>query len=625
MRALLALPILVLFSGPVQACWHSPTAQCFTQSWQDQALAYHAAGPKVQRLYDLIDWAVIPKGDAPARMLLDGITYDDLVAHDAALRTSDGTPEVSEAERAMLMLFGLNPDAALPEVATDYLYEVYALALATGDADLATRWHQRLPDYLRQAPETPGPDGRPALLDPYQSAQAAALVALTDLQAGQVQAAATQAAQIEGEPAFLTWRALAQHAIDAGDTVLLTRAVNGLNASLVAKPMPPFAEEALKRALRSGQAELDATGDPDALVHAFEAADPSSYILPVSARITAALAQRYLQSLTGAQGDDGFDDALAAMQTALETRTDEDDATPMLNARTALRLGMQVEASRLITLVDAHFPGVAGFFIYDLPDAPTPWANDWLDLMIARFDQIIARPGQFETRDYWTLWLDQDALSTAIDITQRLAQYDRRDDAQAFADRALAYLAQLPGLYGDTSGVSLAAIFDGETAPFLYPPDVAIPRMRRLGMDETLIQYAFADAGRPVISLKLLAGLDGYRNLSHWMTLTSDVPEYLRADYIDTLRPMLSNEAARLVAQGYPDLAQTFHAEAAVFWATQGDWQTAQTHYDQITDTSGGDDPASAIRNRLVALRDIVAVLDPVAAQVQYPYEDFAL
>jgi hypothetical protein len=624
LRLFLALPVLLFLTAPARACWQAPSATCFAQLWQEEALAYHAEGPKIQRLYNLIDWGAVPPGEATARALLQDLSYDELVAfHAADQSNTDAT--TTNAEHALRLLLGLSTDTTPPEVSPAYLLDIYLLSLVTNDPNLSSDWYQRLPDYMQNAPDVPSPDGEPENPDPYVAAQDAALAVLTDLRDGRVDEAAAAAANLEGEPGFLVWRALARHAIATDDIVLLTRAAAGLNATLSPQDTPPLADEAFERAMQAAEAEFARTGDPDALAHALESADASAYSLPVGARITAALAQRHVSRLAGRQGEDGFDAALQAMRQALLNMEDEDDATPMLNARTALRLGLEGEARQLIDMVEASFPGVPGFFLYDLPDRPEHWANDWLDLMITRFDTIVANPDAYHGRDYWGIWLDQDALNAAIEITQRLVLYERRDAAQDFADRAMAYLKSLPTLYPGAAGTDLVALFDGETAAFLYPPDVAIPRMRRIGMDETLIQYAFAKAGRPVIALKLLEGQEGYRNLSHWMKHASELQDPWRAEYIDTLAPLIAVEGERLIEQGYPDLSQTLHAQAAAFWVAQGNWPAAQRHYEKITNVTGDDGSSSGMFNRLVALRDIVAALSPQPAPVQYPYDDFAL
>ncbi len=606
LRTLLVLPILLLGVTPAHACWQSPTAACFGQLWQDQTLAYIATGPKVRRLYDLIDWGVILLGEGPARAVLQDVTYDDLVAHHATENDAFGAQSA-------------------PVVNPDYLYEIYRLSLATNDRNLPLEWYVRLPEVLRNSPDVLSPDGTPKYPDPYRTAQTAAVSALTHLREGDVTKAVSAAENIQGEPGFLTWRALARHAIDSNDTALLARAVTGMRDTVSTQEAPPFDDEAFERALQAAEAEYAQTGDPDALVHALESADPSAYALPVGVGITVALAQRHLNRLDQKSADDGFDAALRATQRALQTNEDEDDATPMLNARTAMRLGLQDEAERLIAMTDTHFPGVAGFFLYDLPSEPVPWADAWLDRMIARFDHIAANPGLYDTRAYWDIWLEQEALDTAIDIAQLLALYDRRDDAHDFADRATAFLKTLPQQYPGSNLSVLATIFEGETAAYLYPWDVAIPRMRALDMDETLMQYAFANARRPVLALKLMAQQQGYRSLSHWMGLTNTVPAYLRDEYITLLTSLIEEEPARLIAQGYPNLAQALYAEAAVFFATQGDWDAARRQYDQIADTTGKYGPSPAIRNRLVVLRDIARHLSAEPAPVIYPYQDFAL
>ena len=623
-RLLLILPAILVSPHAAQACWDTPNQACFADLWQDEAMAYHADGPKAERLFDLIDWEVIPPGETSARTLMQDIHYKDLVAHHAATNADD-QPGLSETEQALRLLMGLPEELPAPEVNSDYLFEIYLLSLATNDRNLSGEWYLRLPEFMRSNPEVPSPDGTPKYPDPYLTAQADALTALTHLRAGAVDKAVTAAQGIQGEPGFLTWRALARHAIAKDDAALLARAVTGLDTTFTQQENQPFDEEAFERAIEVAEAEFALTGDADALVSALESSDPLAYALPVGAGITVALAHRYLNHLENKAGEDGFETALDAMQQALQNRDEEDDATPMLNARTALRLGLEDETNRLITMTDTHFPGVPGFYLYDLPPEPEPWAEAWLDRMITRFDHIVANSHTYDTREYWNIWLEQDALEAAIDIAQTLALYDRRHEAHDFADRALAYLETLPRRYPDAVRSNLAALFDGETAAFLYPPDVAIPRMRRLGMDETLIQYAFANARRPVIALKLLAGQEGYRSLSHWMKRAPEVPDYLRASYTDILRPLIEQEPARLFEQGYPNLAQALHVEAAVYWANQGDWAAAQRHYNLIEDATGKHGPAPAVRNRLVVLRDIARHLSTTPAPVAYPHEDFAL
>lgn len=621
MRSLAALPLLILLASPARACWDSPTAACFSALWQDRALAYHGADPGVQRLYDLIDWGVVPPGEKAARALLSGLSHDDLAAHQNAQAGSAAATEQSRAEQALRLLLGLEAGSP-PEVSSGHLVAIYRLALAANDRALAQKWYAHLPDYLQDAPDLPAPDGSTLHLDPYVAAQARAISALTDLRAGRVEQATRVAAGITGEPGFVTWLALARHAIAQNDTLLLTRATQGLTDTLAPADAPPFDEEAFERALQAAEAEFAQTGNPEALVAVLESADHAAFELPTGARITAALAQRHLHRLTGAATDDGFDAALEAMRQALQTREDEDDATPMLNARTALRLGMTDEAERLIAMVDAHFPGVAGVFLHDMPAEPSPWAGAWLDRMIARVDHVIANPDEYDTRAYWDIWLDQDALDTLIDITQTLARYDRRDEAHDFAERARAYLQ---GVSTGAGASDHAAIFERETAAFLFPWDVALPRLRRLEADTSTIARAFARANRGDIALKLLATMQGYRALDQWIDHGFELQDPWREDYITLLRPLIEEEAARLTAAGYPGLAQAHHAKAAVFYARIGDWPAARSHYEQITDVEGKNGLTPGIQNRLTVLREIATLLSPLPAPVAYPYEDFAL
>lgn len=621
MRSLAALPLLILLASPARACWDSPTAACFGALWQDQALAYTAESPGVQRLYHLIDWGVVPPGEEAARALLSGLTYEALVAHHATDAGSAAATEQSQAEQALRLLLGLD-EATPPEVSPDHLVEIYRLARATNDRGIAESWVPHLPEYITLRADFTNPDGTRPETDPYVTAQNEAIAALTDLRAGRVKEATAAAASITGEPGFLTWLALARHAIAQDDILLLTRATRGLTASLAPVDAPPFDEEAFARALEAAEAEFARTGDPDALVAVLESANHSTFELPTGAAITAALAQRYLHTLTDTPGDDGFDAALEAMQQALQNREDEDDATPMLNARTALRLGMVDEAERLIAMVDAHYPGVAGVYLYDLPADPEPWAEAWLARMIARVDHVIANPDAYDTRDYWDIWLDQDALAATIAITQTLARYDQREEAYDFAERARTYLQSLPASAGDSDH---AAIFERETAAFLYPWDVALPRLRKLGADTSAMAHAFARANRGDIALKLLATEEGYRALDHWIDHTFEVEDPWREDYINLLRPLIEQEATRLTAAGYPELAQAHHAKAAAFYARLGDWPAARHHYELITDVESKHGPSPGLYHGLTALRDIVAHLSPAPEPVAYPYEDFAL
>lgn len=461
--------------------------------------------------------------------------------------------------------------------------------------------------------------------DPFAQMQAHTIATLTHLRDGDTGAAATSASQATGEPAFLAWRAIARHAIATDDMILLTRATTGMTAALTPIQAVPFDRHAFDLALQAAEDEYARTGDPDVMTAVYENGNRAAQDLPVGAEITAALARRYLLHRTGQTGEDGFDAAVTAMTKALQNGWDDDDITPMLNARTALRLGLTDGALQLIDMTFAHYPGVPGLALFDLPEEPSPWADQWLDLMMARFDMLIADPTPYQTREYWDIWLDQDALSAAIAITQRLSIYDRRDDAFAFEDRAMAYLGERPMPSAQQAPDNQAAVFVGETAAFLYPGEVAIPRMRAAGLTDNQIVDAFAQANRLNIALLVLEAQAGPRNMTYWMAYTPQVPDWQRDAYITALRPLIGEEAARLVADGYPELAQVFNADAAAFWASQGDWPAAEGYYDQIQDVMGKYGAMPAARSRIKTLQSIARGLKPEPAQIVYPYDDFAL
>jgi len=596
-RPILTLMFVLASALPARACWDTPNTTCFTDLWHSEAMGYHADDPTITRLYDLIDWGGVPGSAAAARSLLRDLTYDDLVAH----------------------------HAPLPEVDPHYLVEIYRISLQAGDANRSNEWSQRLPEDLQSSPQLLNPDGTRKPPDPFARMQAHTIATLTHLRDGDTGAAATSASQATGEPAFLAWRAIARHAIAADDMILLTRATTGMTAALPPIKTLAFDRRAFDLALQAAEDEYARTGDPDAMSAVYESGNRAAQDLPVGAYITAALARRYLLHRTGRVGDDGFDTAVTAMTKALQNGWDDDDFTPMLNARTALRLGLTDEALQLIEMTFTHYPGVPGFSLFDLPEEPSPWADQWLDLMMARFDMLITDPTPYQTREYWDIWLDQDALSAAIAITQRLALDDRRDVVFAFAGRAMAYLGERPMPYPQQAPDNQAAVFVGETAAFLYPGEVAIPRMRAAGLTDDQIVDAFAQANRLNIALLVLEAQPGPRNMTYWMAYTPQVPDWQRDEYITALRPLIGEEAARLMADGHPEQAQVFNADAAAFWARQGDWPVAQGYYEQIKDVVGKYGPIPATRSRIKALQSIARGLNPAPAQIVYPYDDFAL
>ncbi|WP_371225231.1 hypothetical protein [Roseovarius sp. 2305UL8-3] len=634
-RYVISLCFLLLSMSPARACWDAPEPACFTKLWSDQALSYVAEGPRVARLYHLIDWGVVPRGEAAARTLLEGLSYDALAAHQAAQTETEGNPmldmlapngtEKPSVELALLLMMGyLNtPDnAAVP---TDYLLVLYDIARQTGDLQTAASWFARLPDYLQADPDVVGPDGSSGAPDLFAEAQAHAIATLAHLQSDEIEAAQSRAAQATGEPAFMAWKAIARHAIEMDDMGRLAQAVTGMRASFQSTAATTFDEEAFERAIEAAEAEYSATGDPDALVYAYESADPSAYDLPPVARLSVAVAARYLSIQTGETGDDGFDAALAILAEALQSGLEEDSGAMMRNARTALRLGLEDEATQIIDMALANDPGVPSFELFDLPDEAEPWAETWVSWMLARYNAIIDDPSPYETRDYWSIWVGEDALSEAIELTRALAFYEYRDETYSFALRASAYLGALPTRYPDLTEFNHAQLFERETAPLVFPADVASQRMQKSGMDVLSMAYAFADAKRPDIALIALDAQDGLRNLGHWMTYTGKVPEWQRPEYITALRPLIEDEIKRLAADGYPELAQDLSAKAAVFMAGIGDWPAARGYYDRLEDVTGTYGPAPAIRNRLIALRDIAAGLSSDPPRIEYPYEDFAL
>ena len=596
-RPILTLMFVLASALPARACWDTPNAACFTDLWHSEAMGYHADDPTITRLYELIDWGGVPGTAAAARSLLRELTYDDLVVH----------------------------HAPLPEVDPHYLAEIYRISLQAGDANLSNAWSQQLPEDLQVSTHLLNPDGTRKPPDPFAQMQAHTIATLIHLRDGDTGAAATSASQATGEPAFLAWRAIARHAIAADDMILLTRATTGMTAALPPIQAVPFDRRAFDLALQAAEDEYARTGDPNAMSAVYESGNRTAQDLPVGAYITAALARRYLLHRTGRVGDGGFDTAVTAMTEALQNGWDDDDITPMLNARTALRLGLTDEALQLIDMTFTHYPGVPGLALFDLPEEPSPWADQWLDLMMARFDMLIADPSPYQTREYWDIWLDQDALSAAVAITQRLSLYDRRDDAFAFEDRAMAYLGEPPMPSPQQAPDNQAAVFVGETAAFLYPGEVAIPRMRAAGLTDDRIVNAFAQANRLNIALLVLEAQPGPRNMTYWMAYTPQVPDWQRDEYITALRALIGEEAARLMADGYPEQAQVFNADAADFWASQGDWPAAEGYYDQIQDVVGKYGAMPATRSRIKALQSIAQGLNPGPAQIVYPYDDFAL
>ncbi len=95
---------------------------------------------------------------------------------------------------------------------------------------------------------------------------------------------------------------------------------------------------------------------------------PAAYDLPSTARLSGALAARYLNTQTDQTGNDGFESALHMIADSMRSRLEEDSATLMRTARNALRLGLDTEATRIIDMVFANDPGVPSFGIFDLPD-----------------------------------------------------------------------------------------------------------------------------------------------------------------------------------------------------------------------------------------------------------------
>ncbi|QGX96895.1 hypothetical protein EI983_00795 [Roseovarius faecimaris] len=623
MRLLLklsALAISTLTPLEARACWEAPTPECFTAKANEMTLAYHAEGPALARLHDLIAWDMLPSDAAAARIMLNGLTYEDLIAYHAA--DDPGAPDDDSFERALLLTLGLVDPGAVEPVPGEDLLAIYSLALQTEDPVLAARWYDHLPDYLAATSGLPAPDGADAKpADPYAEAQAEAISALTHLREGRIEASVERATGLSGEAGFLIWRALARHAIDTEDMTLLTRAVAGMQTALTPPEEQPFDEETFALALEAAEREFARTGDPDAMAHVYEMFDTHTAALPTGAALTAALARRYLMRETGQTGEDGFDAALADMARAMRTGEDEDDATPMRNARTALRLGLEAEADALIEMVFATYPGVPRLFLSDLPGASAPWANAWLDRMLIRYDTITADPSAFEARPYWSLWSDQDALDGAIAITRRLALYGRHDEAREFAHRALGHIARVTGGAMLPDGISQSATFEAETAPVLLAPQDAVTRMQALGYDAVRMAYALADAGQYLPALALIREVDGVRPLGHWINEVTRVPDPMKHDYLQLLSRLIEEEITRLAAAARPDLGQELRVLAVSFHAGQGDMATARRYFEQIEST--GTTPA--IYYQLAALRGTARTLDPALRPVAYPYDDFAL
>ena len=631
-RTLLAACLSWLCAPPALACWSTPDAYCFTRMWHDEALAHAAAPPRVAHLYDLLDWGVVPPGPDTALALLDGLGLDDLKAHHDALRAAEepgirnpmGDNAEPSFEIALLMLLGLFNSSEPEEIDHNYLLSIYDLARQTGNRDIAQRWYDALPPQMIALTGVESPDGTAPHPDPYRDAQAHTVATLQHLQSDHLSAAILAAEQATGEPAFLAWLALARHAIAHNDTALLMRASQGLDTALNAPTSPDMNEETFELALQAAEEEFARTGDPDAIAHVYEQMGGAD-ILPVGAGLTVALVRRHLNRETGQDQADGWAEALAAIARATQNHEDEDDATAMRNARTALRLGLADEATQIVDQMFRDFPGVPGFQLHDLPATPEPWADGWLTRMIARYDAIIADPGPFETRDYWSTWQSQEALGEAIHITRQLALYGRVDEARSFADRAHAYLAKLDAADPENTLEPQAQIFILETTAWLDPPEQAATRYRQAGQRLSGLAYSYQRIGRFDLALQLVRDETGLRNLGHWMQQADDVPPDQHAAYTATLYDLIEDEIARLGRDGYPTLVQELLGHASGFAASQGDWSRAEGYYQRIQDATGKYGTIPGARNRMLTLRDITLFLSPPDAAIAYPYDDFAL
>lgn len=632
--------ILLLCPVPAFSCWSGPTETCFAKQWTAQALAHYAEGPPVARLYDLIDWDVVPSGQAAARTLLGDLDYEDLLAHElrrqeqAGPSDSSGNPlldimfpngldEPSLDLAVMLMLGYFNaadPDE-IEAVPSDHLMAIRNIAVQSGDADKVRYWTSLLPDYLLASPELlgtgAGADGAP------MSPQAHAIATLEALRDGDSTAAVRSAASAEGEPAFLAWLAIARAAIDRDDMSLLDRAITGMAQGFANTSTVEMTEEEFDRALAAAEAEYATTGDADRIVHLYESLETTGGALPEGVRLSIALARRVLNLRTGQDDSDDFYAVLSEVEDAFRTRMDEDDITLMRNARTALRLGLDEEADRIIDLAFTHFPGVPSFELDDLPDAPAPWANAWLNLMLARYDAIAREPSELPQRDYWDVWLAQYALSESIDAMRVLARYDRITEAHAFADRAEAYLHQLAASYPKYSLGDLATLFRTEVALILLPPDESAAHLREMGVTEASIALAFARTGRFELAADYLSQAEGMRNLPYWMRQVPNVPAAQRQGFVDKLTMLIDEEMDRVAA--YPMLVQELFYEATLFHAEIADWRGAKHYFDRIEDMQS-DATLPATLFRLLALRDLSRMLaDQAAKPILYPFDDFAL
>ena len=553
---------------PATACWQTPTPECWEARARAEALAWVAAGPRLEQLATLIDWGLLPRDAESARALLGDLAPANL------------TPEQLSDDR---LVFGL-----------------YRLVEQTGDAPRMRLWYEAIPPVARRTAGLEPPAGHPDGAFAQTELHNRLMQVSAALQQGHPNDAIAALTDASGPTVFLGWKELARHAIATGDLALLSSAIRAMQQALDTPPpsQPALSPKTQVEALLAAQQDYAQSGDPDALVAVLEQLSMPGFgaqPIPPEAALAPALADLWLRQ----QGGAGLlaEDALPALMARLQAaETPPDPAITLLSASSTLRLGLEPQARALVDLAFARSAFMPDPLLHDLPatSPEAPRAALWLDWMLARFQQVLHSPDTPAR----ALWLEHDAPAQAVDFARALARQGRLDEARHFAAETEAALNPTFPL-------------QAEVAEYLFPPAEAIARITAAhdpeqGPDTVHTAWRLLNAEQPEAALSLLEAETQPAGLSLILGYAVLPDRVLRQRLYALIRDRASN----------PNRAQA----ALLFAARHGDWAEAEPFFAQLA----AEPDAPLLRLR--ALSALAALPHAGIAEVPaFPYEDWAL
>ncbi len=564
--------VLMSFSvaPPATACWQTPTPECWEARARAEALAWVAAGPRLEQLATLIDWGLLPRDAESARALLGDLAPTNL------------TPEQLSDDR---LVFGL-----------------YRLVEQTGDAPRLRLWYEAIPPATRRTAGLEPPAGHPDGAFAQTELHNRLMQVSAALQQGHPNDAIAALADASVPTAFLGWKELARHAIATGDLVLLSSAIRAMQQALDTPPpsQPALSPKAQVEALLAAQQDYAQSGDPDALVAVLEQLSMPGFgvqPMPPEAALAPALADLWLrqQGWAGVLPDDALPALMARLQAA---ETPPDPAITLLSARSALRLGLEPEARALVDLAFAYSAFMPDPLLKDLPAVleDTGRSDLWLDWMLARFQHDLHGPAKEDLRRMFNL------ASTSLDLTRALVRQGRLDEARRFAAKTEAAL--VPHFPLQT-----------KMAEYLFPPEEAIARITAVqaskpgGQSMERIAWRLIRAGQRDAGLTLLEAAPTSEGVYSLVTQFPDPDHRQRQRLYALIDHAMPN----------PILLHS----SLILAARHGDWLEAEHYFTALLALS----PPEKATLRRIGLLLALATLPQggIAEMPQYAYEDWAL